>query len=150
MHSFRENLKQATFVWLIFLFVFLDVVLLLDRLHMTVEDITTDGWPRTILLALGIVWLGMLIYVFPLIAMFQQTTKELFSAAFGLAFSHLPSTLLFFVITAVLVCGIYWFPALILIDTGLITYLITLRIHVIFRKLIERVEKEREGENNEK
>ena len=156
MKSFKENFKQATFIWLLYVFIALDVFLvgytMCKQGMFAAADFSINGGKYYYsLLIVCLVYLSIMIYTAALLAMFKQTTGQCISAAIGLAFGRLPSTLLFLVILWVLaMLTVNIFPFLILIDVPMAVYLISIRMSRIFEKQIERVEKrEKETQNNE-
>lgn len=147
MKSFKENFKQATFIWLLFVFIALDVFIigytLCQRGVFQPSDFAMDGGKYyTSLLIVGLVYLSIMLYTAALLSMFRQTTAQCLTAAVGLAFGRLPSTLLFLVIIWALAMLTYHiFPFLVFIDVPAAVYLITIRMSKIFQKQIERAEK---------
>lgn len=145
--SFTENFKQATFIWLLYVFIALDVFLvgytMCQRGVFAAADFSIHGGKYYYtLLIVCLVYLSIMIYTAALLAMFKQTTSQCLIAAVGLAFGRLPSTLLFLVILWVLaMLTVNLFPFLILIDVPMAVYLITIRMSAIFQKQIDRVEK---------
>lgn len=145
--SFKENFKQATFVWLLFIFIALDVLIigymLCQRGVFQPSDFAMDGGKYyNVLLVAGLVYASILIYAFALMAMFRQTTGQCLTAAVGLAFGKLPSTVLFlFIIWALAMLTYHIFPFLVFIDVPAAVYLITIRMYSIFQNQIERAQK---------
>ncbi len=145
--SFKENFKQATFIWLLYLFIALDVCIIgymmIQQGVFTLADFSIDGgkyYPT--LLVVGLIYLSIMLYTAALLAMFKQTTGQCIQAAFVLAFGRLFSTILFlFIIWALAMLTWYLFPFLIFIDVPCAVYLISIRMSAIFQKQIERAEK---------
>ena len=92
-----------------------------------------------LVVVLGCVILGAVIYVFPLLARFDNTTKNMIKNAFILSIVKLPYTLLFIllmitpVLLAVFVLEIL--PVVIMVGVSLPAYLISVMLVRIFRKL---------------
>lgn len=153
MKSFHENFKQATFIWLLYIFIALDVFIigcmLCSQGVFQPSDFARDGGKYyTPLLIVALAYAGIMIYTAALLAMFKQTTAQCLTAAVGLAFGRLPSTILFLaIIWALAMLTYYLFPFLVFIDIPAAVYLITLRMYPIFEKQIERVEKNSREEN---
>ena len=93
---FKENFKQSTVVWVIFILI--GAVLYLD---FYVVGIMTGG-VKSILLTLFFMILFLvaatMFYVFPVMAFFENSTKKVFKNSFYMALAHLPYTLLIVVI----------------------------------------------------
>lgn len=144
--SFLENAKQGIFLWLLYVFVVVDLLIIGYSLcrqgTLAASDFARGGRLHIALVAACLIYVSVMLYTAALMAMFRQTSGQLVTAAVGLTFSQLPSTLLYLVILGVLyLVTFYLFPALILIDIPLAVYLISMRMNVIFQKQIARVEK---------
>lgn len=96
-HSFRQNFKQALIIWLIFLLLL--IILLLDiRFLASVESSMAMVLSYCSAAVLVLLVIGFL-YIFPVIAAFSNTLKNLLKNAYIFAFSHFPSTLAIAVIS---------------------------------------------------
>lgn len=95
--SFRQNFKQATVIWLIMLL--FGIVLALDLLIM--KDATGTVWTvfRVIITATAFLYIMMLIYVFPVLARFYNSTKAIFKNSFIMAIADFPRTFAMLAIT---------------------------------------------------
>lgn len=155
IQSFRENLKQATFIWLLYLFVALDVFLVGFSLYrqglFDLADFAVgSGKYYPALLTVCLVYGSILLYTAALLAMFRQTTGQCIGGAILMAFGRLPSTLLFLIIIwALSMATMYLFPPLILIDVPLAVWLISKRMYALFQKQIRQAEKNRAGDSAE-
>lgn len=90
--AFRENFRQATIIGLICFF--LSAILLCDLFIVSHFFSSTQMAFMTILvLFLGFLLISGLVYFFPVIAYFKNSTKKIFVNSFGLAFSHPVTTL---------------------------------------------------------
>lgn len=91
-HSFRENLRQGTVMWIISLFV----------LALTAFDLyLTTGFSgtlrpilHTVVLIFGLMFYMIFLYAFPLLGRFGNTTLNMFKNAFIMCIRHLPYTLI--------------------------------------------------------
>ncbi len=148
IRSFRKNLKQGIFLWLLYVFLAVDVWLIAVTAIRTgaavPEDFRSGGRWFVPLVAGGAVYTVMMTYTFALLASFRQTIRQCLTAAFGLTFGALPSSLLFCAIPAAL-AALTWYllPPLVFIDLPLAVYLISLRMVRIFDRQVERAEKAR-------
>ncbi|NCB91656.1 MAG: DUF624 domain-containing protein [Clostridia bacterium] len=95
--AFKQNFVQSLIVWLVLL-VSLIVLLLNIRflLHMDTAASKPLFYLSAALLAL---WTIIFLYIFPVIAAFANTTKNLLKNALIFAFMHFPSTLLIAVVS---------------------------------------------------
>lgn len=97
LKSFKENFKQATIIWGIFLVA--GIILGVDFWVMTG---VTATWGKVFFYALGVVALMYaftLAYVFPVLSRFYNTTKNTVKNAFLMSLRHLPWTILIVLIT---------------------------------------------------
>jgi uncharacterized membrane protein YesL len=96
--SFKDNFRQATVIWLI----------LLAALGIIVGDIKIMlSWETTykvvfivIFIFLLVIWSFTTIYIFPLLATFDNTIKQTFKNSLLMSIRHLPKTVLLFILTA--------------------------------------------------
>lgn len=89
--SFVRNFKQATLAWLLMLVV--AAVYVGDSLIFNYSGVE---FPRALVIAViavGVIALMIAVYIFPLIARFENTTKNTLRNAAILAFANLPRTL---------------------------------------------------------
>ena len=97
--SFKQNFKQATIIWMIML-IFIVVL--------GVDAVLSGGFSESLgsVVALTVIVLGILlimtgVYVFPVLARFDNTIKNTIKNAFIMAIRHLPSTILIVILHGV-------------------------------------------------
>ena len=102
-HSFKQNFKQATVLWLIMLTVGIFLggdAYILNHLRITTTGATAVFW--TILMALiiaaAVVYVIVLLYLFPLLASVENTNFAMIKNSFLIGTHYLFSTILMFVI----------------------------------------------------
>lgn len=150
--SFLENAKQGTLLWLIYLFVALDIVIICYMLCgagiCAPSDFSEGGKFFAAWIVLALCYVSVLLYSAALLGMFRQTMAQCVASAVSLTFSRIFSTLLFLLIIAALAFATFYiFPALVFIDVPLAIYLISLRMYVLFKKQVGYAEKrEREAQ----
>lgn len=95
--AFKDNLRQSLTVWLLFL-VLLTVLLLNIRFLSAQNGALSQA---LLYLSQGVAALVVIgaLYIFPVIAAFSNTLKNLIKNSYIFAFMHFPSTLLIAVIT---------------------------------------------------
>ncbi len=118
--SFKDNFVQATLIWLIYLAVM--VVMFMDfrianggSMAEVLKNATVSD---VVIVAVGvmtIVLLMTLVYVFPLLAQFDNTVLNTIKNAFLISIRHLPYTFLMLIITALPYVLIWFSPALLLL-----------------------------------
>ena len=118
--SFKENFIQATLIWVIFFAVI--VVMFMDfRIAgggSMAQILNSPTVSDVVIVAVGvmaIVMLMTLMYLFPLLAQFDNTVINTIKNAFLISIRHLPYTFLMIVITAIPVALIWFSPALMLL-----------------------------------
>ena len=102
--SFKENFKQATAIWMIFLVI--GLILGFDLYFMATVFTTPSMWRTalvTIFLAMLVIWTAMITYVFPLQSRFYNTVKKTIFNAFFMSIRHIFHTIGMVVIDAALV-----------------------------------------------
>lgn len=100
-HSFKENFRQATGIWLIYLAV--GVVLGADIIFWNQQNTSASRVIWAISLAVGIVWLASLLYVFAIQSKFVNTVKDTIHFSLILPYQHLKETILMVVVVIVVV-----------------------------------------------
>lgn len=88
--SFAGNFRQATLAWLLMLVVI--AVYIGDAVIFYYSDISFPRALVTVVIVIGIIALMIGIYVFPLLARFENTVKNTIKNAAILAFANLPRT----------------------------------------------------------
>lgn len=109
--SFKENFKQATIVWLIILVFF--TIFIVDILIINNSGIQFAAWLGIVLIAVGILAIMTIIYIFPLIARFRNTIRGTFKNALFMSILSFPKTILMIVIYIIPIVIIFLSPNLI-------------------------------------
>ncbi len=146
LRSFKENFKQATVIWLIALVaigVFVGDVMIYrmipDQIPMPV---------MLVVIVLGYLALGTVLYVFPLLSRFQNTTKGTIKNAFLISIINIPYTLIFVILMLIpIVLTIFVYqaaPVILAVGVSLPAYISSFLWVRIFRKF-EPVEVKEEG-----
>lgn len=98
LEAFKDNFKKSTVIWLILgvvgIIIGVDSWLALG-MHSSVRTVF-----RSVFIIFGLVWLCIIIYVFPLTARYENSIRNTIKNAFILSVAKLPYTLLMIVITA--------------------------------------------------
>lgn len=148
--SFKENFKQATIIWLLVIAV--AAVFVGD---IVIYRMMPDQIPQIIMIvvaALAFLALGTVVYVFPVLSRFHNTTKNTIKNAFLLSIVNIPFTLIFIVLMIIpvilAVFVIELAPILLLMGLSLPAYISSMMFVRIFRK-VEPAEKVEEVEEIE-
>lgn len=91
-HSFRENLRQGTVMWIISLFVL--ALTAFDLYLITGFQGALRSILHTVLLIFGLTVYMVILYTFPLLGRFENTNLNMFRNAFVMCIRHLPYTLI--------------------------------------------------------
>lgn len=91
-HAFRENFRQATVMWLISLALL--ILTALDLYLSTGFQSVLRPILRTAVLIFGFAFYMIILYAFPLLARFENTTLNMFKNSFIMCIRHLPYTLI--------------------------------------------------------
>lgn len=148
-HSFKQNFKQSTIVWLVLLVLYailgLDLTILL-RMDSSMAD---AGIVLVMIPGLLILFVG--IYVFPLLSRFENTTKATVKNALLLSIANIPRTLLALVVTiaipAVCLSDLKLLPLVPICAFSVVAQLNGSLLYGVFEKLMPKKEAKEETEN---
>lgn len=137
--AFVKNFKQATFLWMLYLFLALDACLILWSVGggnlFAVWSAGKAVQAAAVLFVLF--YVSTIVYVFPMISYFRCSTKQCLVNAAGLAFHHLPGTLLVLLIWGASAVLIRFGPFLLMILPAAVCWLTSMIIGRIFRTHIK-------------
>lgn len=106
--SFKENFKQSTIIWLLMLLV--AFLLVLDFYIMISAESETAAIIQILVIVAAIFWLCTALYVFPVLARFQNTIRATVKNAFLMSIMQFPKTVVMAVAYLVpLLMFIYFF-----------------------------------------
>lgn len=145
--SFKDNFKQATVIWLIFLAV---GALLGFDIYYFIQAVSASTF-RTVMLsiflAMTFIWLAMFTYVFPLQARFYNTVKRTIFNAFFMSIRHIFHTIAMIAIAAGMIFLTFTVvPQLMLFGVPLIAFVNSYILEAIFKKYIPKDERADEKE----
>ncbi len=140
--SFKENFKQATCIWLIFLaFIIMFAV---DIYIFMYSDIKFPRFMMIVVCAMAILVALVLVYVFPVLSRFDNSVKNTILNAFKIAIISLPKTILMVIIYAlptVAVClSFRLVPIAALFGCSGTAYLCAMLYNGVFKKFEPEVE----------
>lgn len=140
-HSFKENFKQGTKIWLILLGI--GIVLGIDGYvfyHMRFENVIWTIGTAIFLVAL-IAYAIVLMYIFPLLSRFDNTTKAMFQNALFIGMRFLLCTALMAVIYFIMVfVVIHIFTPAVIFGEGLCAFLCSYLLSRILELCKEKAE----------
>lgn len=149
--SFKENFKQATLIWLIFLFVIL--ILVGDFIIMRNSGIEFGDWFQGVITAVSILVLFALMYVFPVLAKFENTVFRTIKNAFLMSLMQLPKTVLMIIMYAIPVVVFFFviqlMPLALLFGLSLPAWVSAKLYNKFFKKLEDQILAESTSEGGE-
>ncbi len=137
-HAFKSNFKQATNIWLIF--VALIAVWCVDFYYVMLVS-TWNPIIRYLLMIflaiLALIWLVMLLYIFPILARFENTIQKTMVNAYVMSTQHIVSTLEMLLLNVLLYYIAFTrLPVLLAFCVGLGAFINSFFLHKIFSKYI--------------
>lgn len=97
--SFKENFKQATIIWLLMLVVI--ILLVGDFLIMKYSGLEFSKVLQIIIVAVGVLFAFTAMFVFPVLAKFDNTTWRTIKNAFLMSIMQFPKTILMVILFAI-------------------------------------------------
>ena len=153
--SFKQNFKQSTVIWLIYLVV--SVVLVLDLRIANGGSLAgifdSNAVSNVVIVSVSLMGVLLLMtetYVFPILAQFDNTVKNTIKNAFFISIRHLPYTFLMLVLAAIPVVLMWFTPAaflLIFIIFALVAYIDSTFFTKIFANYMPKESTEEENED---
>ena len=142
--QFKQNFKESTIIWLILLLVASFIGLDFYMCSLMSNDILSTAF-KFIFTLISIVIGFIVVYVFPLVARFENSIKNTLMNAVLMSIKHLPYTLIMLVLTlmplgAFVLFGKYW-GQIVFLDTCIIfvvvDYIKSMLLNKIFNGYIE-------------
>lgn len=152
LKAFKENFKQSTIMWIIFLLI--SIVFVVDFASIKLMSDKIGGILQILFLFMGALLTAWMVYAFALQARFVNTVKNTLKNAMILVFAKLPFTVLIVLLTVgpvlmtfltvrTLVIGVMvWFFA----GVSLVAWLNSYLLRFVFKKLEEGGEQESQKE----
>lgn len=132
--TFKQEFTSSLKVWLILLLV--GVVLVGNYWFlMQLQGQLVTAF-LGLMLVFTLIYFFVLVYVFPLIAKFNNTTGKYLLSALMMSIKHLPATIVIVLIFAVVCIGVSYFMPLLMISVGLFTMLSAYVLKAVLRKYI--------------
>lgn len=145
--AFKRNFKQSTIIWLMILIIM--AVLGADYYIMCRWNSGLKYCMLTAIMLASLILLFVGLYIFPLIAKFENTIKEYVKNAFFMSIRHLPYTALLVLIFGMqvfvdysMLADIQYFPILILFGESAFVYVMSYIYERIFKGYISEPEGE--------
>ncbi|MBQ8815282.1 MAG: DUF624 domain-containing protein [Lachnospiraceae bacterium] len=133
-HSFKQNFKQATLLWLTFLGV--GIFLVVDILIYRQMDTTFANVAIVIFASVSLMYVFTLLYLFPYLSKFYCTFKQAIKSALLLSLRHLGYTILMIIADVVIVFAAMYYSFLIMFLPAIFTFVNSLIFKRIFKRYI--------------
>ncbi len=137
--SFKENFKQATVIWMIFLAA--GIVLAIDIFYFV--KMASPSTFRTVMvsvfLAFTFVWLAMFTYVFPLQARFYNPVKRTIFNSFFMAVRHVFHTIGMLAVDGVILfLSVTYIPQLSIFGVALVAFFNSYMLNGVFKRYMPK------------
>ena len=146
--AFKSNFKQSTIVWLVLAVVY--YIMITDCVIM--YNFYKSGASVTLFIVFGIMVLVTMMwtsYLFPCIARFENTTKNLMKTCALLMIRHILKSILLMLLLAVAIAGLIVMPVLIVIIPSVYMLVASFILESIFEKYMSAEDLEAEKERNQ-
>lgn len=152
LKAFKENFKQSTLMWL--LFMLLGFILIVDFSSLKLMPANFGAFLRVLFLVMGGTLIGTATYAFSLQARFENTIRNTLKNALILVFAKLPYTLLILLLTVGPVFATILTPRTLMVGiliwifvgVTLVAYLNSFLLRRVFAKLEEAKAEPQESE----
>ena len=145
--SFKENFKQATAIWLIFLLTGLLLAFDVYYFMRLAAPSTLRTVMISIFLAMVFVWFAMFTYVFPLQARFYNPVKRTIFNSFFMSVRHVFHTMGMLAVDAgILFLSITYIPQISIFGVALIAFFNSYMLNSVFSKYMPKQEKPEDRE----
>lgn len=150
--AFKTNFKQSTLIWLLILLV--TAILGADYYIMKYAEINIPQVLQVMIMAAGILFLFMVLWVFPVQAKFINTLPKTIKNAFALSIIQMPRTLLMVIVYVLpyvlLYLSLRIFPLVFVFGISVPVYISAMLYNKMFKKLEDRIRERMEEENGDK
>lgn len=134
--SFKQNFKQSTVVWIILFLI--GIILVVDIFYFKFIPTIQGVFMYYLFWSIFLFFCVITLYIFPLIAKFENTTKNMFKFAFVMSIKHLGWTVLMVVLNVVLAFGALRVPPLLMFMPGVLAFFNSYIFNHIFNIYIKK------------
>lgn len=146
--SFKDNFKQATIIWLIFLVAI--AIIFLDFTIMNNLGESVNGVVRILITIVGVIILFTLTFVFPTLAKFDNPVWRTIKNAFVISVLQFPKAIVMIALNivplAILLTSVRWAPLPLFFGLSVPAYVGAMLYNKFFKKLEEQIEAANAGE----
>ena len=145
--SFKQNFRQATIIWLLILFA--SLILVGDFYIMTKSGLEFSKILKSIIIVVGVLIVMVTVYVFPVLAKFDNTILTTLKNALFMSILQLPKTalmLILYVAPSILAIFVYQtVPVVMLLGIAVPVYCSAFLYNGFFKKIEGRILEEQEA-----
>lgn len=138
--SFKENFKQSTIVWMLFLVLYVILGLDLFVLFRMDSSFATTGIALVMIPGFLVLFAGL--YVFPLLSRFENTIKATIKNALLLSIANIPKTILMLVVSitipAVCLSSLKLLPLFVICAFSVVAQINGALLYSVFEKLMPK------------
>jgi len=145
--SFKLNFKQGIGLGLLYLVAGLLIGYSIYSYYALEVEGTLWTILKTMSISLAVVYLFSLTYIFPVLARFDNTNKNLIKNSLFLAIKNFGWTILMIIILGAVGVGAIFFPPLILLGFGFVVMIDSYILNHIFKPIIEKINGKTEEKN---
>lgn len=139
--AFKQNFKQSTIVWLI-LFI-IGIILIIDIFYFRFIPTVQGVFMYYLFWSIFLFFCIMTLYIFPIIAKFENTTKNMFGFAIVMPIKHLGFTVLMVALAVVATFLCLRVPPLLMFMPGILAFLNSYIFNHIFDIYIKNIDKQK-------
>lgn len=147
-HSFRSNFKQASILSMILSL----VAVLLAGDGYIMYQFAKEGEKIGAIYIVFVIFIvfeaAWVIYIFPYMARFENTTKQILKNTAYIAIANLPRTIVLLVVLGAVSLAVYMFPVILIIVPSIFMLLVNLLMEKVFRKYMSEEDIAAEEERN--
>ncbi len=148
MHAFRGNFKQASAVTLILSLVAAALGLDAYIMYQYAKEGRGIGSLYIVFVIFMVFEAAWAIYIFPYMARFENTVKQIFKNTAYIAIANLPRTIIMTVALGAVCLSVYLFPVILIIVPAAFLLFVNLIIEKVFRKYMSEEDVRAEEERN--
>lgn len=147
-HSFRSNFKQAACVTMLYTGIALIIAGDIAIMYQLAASGRKTGVFTIIFMVMAALFVMWGIYLFPYMARFENTTKQVLKNTILISIANLPKTIMMFILLAAIAILIYALPVIAIVMPAVYMFSINLVMEKIFRKYMTEEDIAAEDERN--
>lgn len=139
--SFKQNFKQATIIWMILLTA--GILIAIDFLIMKDSQFQYNSIVQMLIMVCAFLLLMVLVFIFPVLAKFDNTVKNTIKNAFMISIMQFPKTVIMIILYAIPIIIFFfivsWMPVTFLFGLSGPAFLGALMYNKFFKKMEDQI-----------